>query len=233
MMELLPPFIQGWYLMTDAGLDHSERNLGMTALGGDFSPQRVAQELRNQFPETEVRRRDQGRRYQGFLGDILEESDEDLEVTGNTTEELLEEGMTAEGAALVVDVEFQAQEAMAALHQARCTLKEARQRQHQVKQSRKYYTSRNSGRTFSGSSTSQPKDDCLRCEKRGHRAANCPHKPVAAQADGGRPSEGNETQQAPFVCYLDHEDVPEGGFRFAQGDFHGDHETAYSGQTNH
>ena len=62
VMELLPPFIQGWYLMTDAGSDHSERNLVMTALGGNFSPQRVAQELRNQFPETAVRRRDQGRR---------------------------------------------------------------------------------------------------------------------------------------------------------------------------
>ena len=157
--ELLPPFIQGWYLMTDAGLDHSERNLVMTALGGDFSPQRVAQELRNQFPETEIRRRDQGRRFQGFLGDIPEESDEDLAVTGNTTEELLEEGMTAEGAALVVDAESQAQEALAALHQARRTLKEARQRQHQVKQSRKYYTAGSSGRTTSGSSSTQPKDD--------------------------------------------------------------------------
>ena len=151
-VELLPPFIQGWYLMTDAGLDHAERNLVMTALGGDFSPQRVAQELRNQFPETEVRRRDQGRRFQGFLGDIPEGSDEDLEVLGNTTAELLEEGLTAEGAALIVDAETQAQEALAVLHQARRTLKEARQRQHQVKQSRKYYTSGNAARSAAGGS---------------------------------------------------------------------------------
>ena len=165
-VELLPPFIQGWYLMTDAGLDHAERNLVMTALGGDFSPQRVAQELRNQFPETEVRRRDQGRRFQGFLGDIPEDSDEDLEVLGNTTAELLEEGLTAE-AALIVDAETQAQEALAVLHQARRTLKDARQRQHQVKQSRKYYTSGNAARSAAGSSTTPARDDsqldCLRC----------------------------------------------------------------------
>ena len=170
--ELLPPFIQGWYLMTDAGLDHGERNLVMTALGGDFSPQRVAQELRNQFPETEVRRRDQGRRFQGFLGDILEDSEEDLTVPGNTTEELLEEGLTAENAALIVDAESQAQEALAALHQARRTLKEARQRQHQVKQSRKYYHSGQSGRAPSGSTSSGRDDsqlDCLRCGRRAYR----------------------------------------------------------------
>ena len=43
--------------------------------------------------------------------------------------------------------------------------------------------------------------DCLRCGKRGHRAANCPHKPIAAQAEGTWPAEGGEPQQAPFVCY--------------------------------
>ena len=234
--ELLPPFIQGWYLLTDAGLGHGERNLVMTALGGDFSPQRVAQELRNQFPESEVRRRDQGRRFQGFLGDIPEDSDEDLEIRGNTTEELLNEGMTAEGAALVVDAEQEAQDALAALHQARRTLREARQRQHQVKQSRKYYSSNSQGRTPSGSATTLPRDDsqldCLRCGKRGHRASNCPHKPIAAQTDGGRQSETAEPQQAPFVCYLEtREDHQEGDFNgFVQGDKPENVEQAYSGQ---
>ena len=88
--ELLPAFIQGWYLLADAGLDNNERNLVMTAITGDFSPQRVAQELRNQFSEGEVRRRDQSRRFQSYIGDTLEESDGDLTVEGNSTQELLE-----------------------------------------------------------------------------------------------------------------------------------------------
>ena len=144
--DLLPPFIQGWYLLADAGLDHNEKNLVMTALGGDFNPQRVAQELRNQFPDGEVRRRDQTRRYQSYMGEFLEESEDDLDIPSNTTEALIEEGLTSEGVALVVDAESQAQEALAALHQARRTLKEARFKQHQVKQSRKYYHAGTSGK---------------------------------------------------------------------------------------
>ena len=55
---------------------------------------------------------------------------------------------------------------------------------------------------------------------------------MAAQVDGGRSAEGSETQQAPFVCYLDHHDFAEGGFTgFAQGDLPGDTDAAYSGQT--
>ena len=137
--ELLPPFIQGWYLLADAGLDHGEKNLVMTALGGDFSPARAAQELRNQFPETEVRRRDHGRR----------------------------------------------------------------------------------------SETTQL--DCLRCGKRGHRAANCPIKPVAANAESSRHPDGEKPQQAPFVCYLHPVDpeTEEAYNGFAQGEFTEGHEQAY------
>ena len=55
--ELLPDFVQGWYLLHDAGLDQMSRNLVMTALQGDFSYMKVAQELRNQFGE-EPKKRD-------------------------------------------------------------------------------------------------------------------------------------------------------------------------------
>ena len=176
----------------------------MTALGGDFNPQRVAQELRNQFPDGEVRRRDQTRRYQSYMGEFLEESEDDLDIPGNTTEALIEEGLTSEGVALVVDAESQAQEALAALHQARRTLKEARFKQHQVKQSRKYYHAGTSGKGSSSSGAGTRDDsnlDCLRCGQRGHRAANCPHKPVAAHTDGGSHGGPGENQQAPFVCF--------------------------------
>lgn len=199
--ELLPPFIQGWYLLADANLDHAERNIVLTAIAGDFSPQRVGQELRNQFPEGEIRRRDQ-RRFQSYIGEIQEdEEDDDAGTEGNTIPELTANGYDDEAIALVVDAEETAREALAVMFQAKRTLKEARQKQHFVKQSRKYFQG---GQGKGGSSSTKPRDDsnieCLRCGKRGHRAANCSYKPLAAQAEtsGG---DGDGAQQAPFVCY--------------------------------
>lgn len=203
--ELLPAFIQGWYLLADSNLDHAEKNIVLTALGGDFTPQRVAQELRNQFPEGEVRRRDQ-RRYQSYIGEAIEDSDEgEGENMGFSIQELADGGMSEEGIAMVVDCEETAREALAALHQAKRTLKEARQKQHFVKQSRKYY---NGGPSSTTSAAPRVRDDsnidCLRCGKKGHRAANCPIKPLAAQAEATT-GEGDDQgrQQAPFVCYND------------------------------
>ncbi|CAE7662420.1 RE1 [Symbiodinium sp. CCMP2592] len=184
-----------WYLLMDAGLDHGERNLVMTALGGDFQPQRVGQELRNQFPEGEVRRRDQNRRHQSYIGELADEMDEDFEDLGVSPEDLEAEGMNEEGVALVVDAEAAAQSALAALHEAKRTLKDARFRQKMVKQNRKYYQS--SGR---GSWGHKPRDDsnmeCLACGKKGHRAANCPNQKTAAIATATE-----ATEHAPFVCY--------------------------------
>ena len=205
----LPLFRDGTCWLTDAGLDNNEKNLVMTAINGNFSPQRIAQELRNQFPEGEVKRRDQHRKFQSYLGgENLEETESDLDVAGNTMQELMDDGLNDEGAALVVEAEQEAQEAMAALFQARRTLKEARQKQHQVKQSRRYYQGgSSSGRSTGGSSfPSKPRDDsqldCLRCGQRGHRAANCPQKATASQVDVSGGS-GPEHHHAPFVCFAD------------------------------
>ncbi|CAL1171611.1 unnamed protein product [Cladocopium goreaui] len=43
--ELLPDFVQGWFLLQDAGLDTSEKNMVMAALKNNFATQRVAQEV--------------------------------------------------------------------------------------------------------------------------------------------------------------------------------------------
>ena len=56
--ELTPEFVQAWLLLSDANLDASERNLVMTAIQGDLNLQRIAQELRTQFPESETRRKE-------------------------------------------------------------------------------------------------------------------------------------------------------------------------------
>ena len=60
--HLLPEFVQGWYLLQDAGLSNSEKNMIMTAIQNDFSVQRVAQELRTQYGDIEHRRAETGPR---------------------------------------------------------------------------------------------------------------------------------------------------------------------------
>lgn len=67
--ELLPEFVQGWFLLQDSGLDTNEKNMVIAALGGDYSLPRVAQELRNQWVDVDddLRRRDQGGRSTGWM----------------------------------------------------------------------------------------------------------------------------------------------------------------------
>ena len=106
-----------------------------TALQGDFSVARVAQELRNQCAVLDSQRRDLGdevaatsatsRRKE--LGEIEASNDSFL---GDIPDEEMETWETAEN---------EAQEAMAAMHNAKRTLKEARQRQNNVRLSRQYF----------------------------------------------------------------------------------------------
>ncbi|CAE7797952.1 unnamed protein product, partial [Symbiodinium sp. CCMP2456] len=209
---LLPAFIQGWYLLADAALDSAERNIIATALGGDYSPAKVAQELRNQFPETELRRKDHGRRSHAFV------STEDYYETYEAEDiEARAEDLTDEGAALLVEAEDEAQQAMAVLGQARRTLKEARMRQHNVKMNRQYYRGNNSSgprpagggprsssATTSSSSGGAPNDAnmiCLGCGVKGHRVANRPNK--KSEAMQATEASGGETQHAPFVCFAE------------------------------
>ena len=56
-VDLLPDLIQGWYLLCDAGLDTGERNMILASIKQDFSFHRVAQELRNQWSDEDLKRR--------------------------------------------------------------------------------------------------------------------------------------------------------------------------------
>ena len=74
--ELLPDVLQGWYLLADANLDTPERNLIQTAVAGDFSLERTAQELRSQFPEMGLMRRDQQHKPSSFCQTESDAEDE-------------------------------------------------------------------------------------------------------------------------------------------------------------
>ena len=201
--ELLPDFLQGWYLLVDSGLEVPERNLVQTALQENFSVMRVSQELRRQWPDDELRKRDQVAKQSGFWhdgsGDYENEDDFD-------DDSFAIDGLSEEGQILYGEATKEIQEAQAVMHQARRTLREARSRQHQLRLSRQYYKTPYQNRPQSGGyqdakGGSQTALKCLRCG-RGHRTTECPDRHAPSQ----RPptSQGNHTDEAaPFVCFTE------------------------------
>ncbi|CAE7350905.1 unnamed protein product [Symbiodinium sp. CCMP2592] len=200
--EILPDFVQGWYLLFDASLNTTERNLIHTAVQGDYSLQRIAQELRSQWDDNNIRQRDNRHQTSDLGEDDEDYAEDDMEIQ----EGFAAEQLTEEGQALVAEAEEEAQEALALMQQARRTLREAREKQHQVKLSRQYFRS---GANRSGTGTSRastwassrgagPRDDskmtCMKCGKVGHRASNCTQKEQQAQHT-------DETESAPFICF--------------------------------
>ena len=206
LVEILPDFVQGWFLFNDAGLTPGERNMIYTAVQGDYRVDRIAQELRNQWDEASLRKREgAGRTQNSYLGNYEDEDyAEDEAEHGFNVEEL-----SPEGQALYSEAEESAQSALAILERALRTLKEARSKQHQVRMSRQYFKTSGRSSTWRPSSTtgssgrpssSVPDDSkmtCLKCGKMGHRAANCPSKGQQAQVA----NEEEDGECAPFVCY--------------------------------
>ncbi|CAE7758749.1 RE1 [Symbiodinium sp. CCMP2456] len=198
--ELLPDFVQGWILLHDASLDQQERNLIQTAAGDNYSVASISQALRAQFPEGDLRRRDQGRRQHGLLGECVGDEDDEAEEYPDTEFGMTAEAtLTDEGFAMWTSAQEEMERAMAVLQGARRTLRDARAKQHTVKMNRQYYRGHNS-RPGSSNQGARPRDDsgmtCLACGKVGHRAANCPNPPKAAAHLANQ-------EEAPFVMYAD------------------------------
>ena len=194
LTEILPDFVQAWYMLQDSGLDVHDRNLVQTAVGSNFSLQRVSQELRTQWPDHELKRRDQGQRHSGYWGEQPETSGEEEAEEYHDRSYWMDQGMTEEGLAAMDEAAGEIQRALAVMQTAKRTLKEARAKQEFVKLSRKYYG--NNRHSASSSQRGRPQDDsqmqCLKCGKIGHRAVNCPDK-----------ANKQETQHAPFVRFGD------------------------------
>ena len=196
--ELLPDFVQGWYLLSDAGLDTSERNLVMAALKGDYTLHRVAQELRNQWGD--LRRRDQSTRGSGWWMDTTDPAFQS-DPEDDAGPQWVDHDLSDEGQALVVEAQQEIQSAHAMIDQGRRTLKQARARQHQVRMSRRYYKSSYQAsmppmRDHNKTVINKTSITCLRCGG-DHAAGKCPKQnPSAQQAQSAEES-------APFMCFLD------------------------------
>ena len=167
MAELLPSFVQGWFLLQDAGLEAQEKNMIMTALKDDFSVERVAQELRNQWPDHDLRQRDQGSRGSAWAAEDFQGDDNFYDTSEPDLNGLAQSGMNDEGLMMIESAEEEVQDALALMERGRKTLKEARAKQHQVKMSRQFYrTDYKTVRPSSGSTTSGGfAGKCLKCGK--------------------------------------------------------------------
>ena len=160
----------------------------------------MAQELRNQWVDDDLRRHDQAGRVAGWMTYDDVEPESHLE-EGPDMAFLTDSGITEEGLALMEQAEEEAQQALT-------TLREARQKQHQVKMSRQYFRTsfRGGGQRFKGSGGFVRKEStrdggtgsgekCLGCGGP-HRTSQCPKKTGLASV-----AEHEET--APFVCFAD------------------------------
>ena len=79
LLEILPDFVQGWYLFMDSGLDVMERNVLHAELKRSFCVREVEQVLRKHWSDQDLKKRDAEKgRYLANLSAEIFEDDDDL-----------------------------------------------------------------------------------------------------------------------------------------------------------
>ena len=202
--DLLPPYVQGWFLLQDAGLEPQERIMVMSALKDNFHVDRVSQELRNQWSDEDLRRKDQSDRGSAWSAEPQEEDDPWLQGDKSSPDLslLVGDGLSEEGVMMINEAEDEAQQALMMMDRGRRTLREARAKQNYVKKSRQFYRSESSykpsfrqGQPTGRQEPSDPGTRCLSCGGTGHKTSMCPKK--------GNASTATTEESAPFVCYTE------------------------------
>eukprot|EP00435_Cladocopium_sp_Y103_P016140 s1467_g4.t1 len=200
--EILPDFIQGWYLFMDSGLDVMERNVLHAELRGDFGVRAVEEVLRKHWTDADLRKRDAEKgRYMSNLA--MDGADEPQGYVAEwSMDELEAEGFSAEEIGAIAQEEEKARAAWVAMQDARRTLKDARARQHAVRMSRQYYPSRPGGKgdgnLWKQMGSSKPAIQCFRCGGP-HKIADCKEKPKSSE------QANTATETAPFVFWSSQE----------------------------
>lgn len=171
----------------------------LAALRSDFSVDRVAQELRNQWSDDDVRRRDQGGRVSAWSVDMECEEENPLDQSPDWAT-LAQSGINDEGLAIIHEAEDDAQDALFQMEKNKRTLREARRKQHVVKMSRQFY--RSSRPPFSRPRGQAPREGapanqmtCLACGGP-HRTSQCPKKTTSTSGAANVATDAD----APFVC---------------------------------
>ena len=201
--EILPDFIQGWYLFMDSGLDVMERNVLQADLQGDFSVRAVETVLRKHWTDADVKRRDMEKgKYMAHMTEDHDPEEDKVFWSELDTNGLMEEGFTTEEIQSMEVEQEKMVEAYAVMQEARQTLREARAKQHAVRMARQYYPVKGKGKGNEPQSLwkrfgkTPPRMQCFRCGGP-HKVAECREKPADQSAHV------NTQEQAPFVFFTD------------------------------
>ena len=165
--KFLPDFVIAWLLLQRSGLDATEKSVIVANLKNDFSTTKVKAALKLTWPDEELKRRDGNKNTAMFTSEealLLAEDDE------TETYEVLEWDDPEDGHAYQA-LEDDAQEAFAALQDSRRTLREAREKQAQMRRSRSFYPMKGTGKGKGRGD--RPPLKCFRCGGP-HLRRDCP-----------------------------------------------------------
>ena len=171
-------------LLQRSGLEATERSVIVANLKNQFTTSRVKEALKLTWPDEELKRRDAGRNSAMFTREeenaMMAEDfdDQNLDVDWAEKEEELQSAYQA--------LEEEAQHAFTALQGARRTLRDARERQAQMRKNRNFF--KDDRRPGGPSGGDRPPVKCFRCGGP-HLKRDCPEKP----------SEANTRSQCAFV----------------------------------
>ena len=176
--KFLPDFVIAWMLLQRSGLDVSERGAIVANLKNKFTSEQVKKALKLNWPEDDLKQRDQGRGSAMVLdGDddeaMFHEEESSDPPAWMDTEERAEYGMVTQ----------QVEEAYQAYQGARRTLREAREKQTMMRKNRQFYPLRKETST-------RPQTDigfkkCFHCGGP-HLVRDCPNKESSASGSGGQ-----------------------------------------------
>eukprot|EP00439_Symbiodinium_sp_Y106_P045404 s1180_g5.t1 len=181
--RFLPDFVIAWMLLQRSGLDQNEKGALIANLKNEFTMEKVKAVLRLNWPEDELRRRDSSR---GSALVVQEADDQEELLFAYDDEEIHSVLLATEGEEEYHALESEIQEALQGIQLQKNTLKQAREKQQQIRQNRKFFDQgrgRGPGPSSSGAGSSGITPKCLRCGGR-HWARQCPQKQETPRPTG-------------------------------------------------
>ena len=163
--RFLPDFVVAWLLLQRSGLDATERSVLVANLKNNFSVHRVKEALKLTWPDEELKRRDSGKHSAMFT------EEESAMLADDDTWEDIEAGDwdDPEDEYAYQALAEEAQEALAALQDAKRTLRDAREKQAQMRRNRRFFPSKGGGKGRGD----RPPLKCFRCGG-SHLRKDCP-----------------------------------------------------------
>ena len=171
--KFLPDFVIAWLLLQRSGLDATEKAVIVANLKNQFSTARVKEALKLTWPDEELKKRDAGKHSAFFTTEeavLLAEDDEWQEDEAPAWDD-------PEDEYAYKALEDDAQEAFAAIQDARRTLRDAREKQAQMRRNRNFFPSKGKGKA-----ATRPPVKCFKCGGP-HLRRDCPEQGSAGTSE--------------------------------------------------